>query len=200
MEIEEIDKYEELQLWVTSGQNAALSPHLKLYLEQLEVARSLYAKYNSQQAIIKTLMATTPGISRKTAVKIVRDALNYFYADNEVKKDAWRNIYAEKLENAALVAWKDNDMETYRRCIISAAEMRGLNKDDPPKLPEELFDRRPVINVLDSRRVGVKRAPRNEIARMIDEMELTENQKDKLRKDVGIITIDFDEEDAEDQA
>jgi hypothetical protein len=201
MEIDDL-KYEELQKFITQGAKGNMPEDLVQYLSMLELIRGMYAKYDSKAAIIKTLTSKTYCINERTAYRLIDDALNFFYSSNEVKKEAWRNIYAEKLENAAIVAWERNDMETYRRLIVSAAEMRGLNQPDPIKLPEEMYDRRPVIYVLDAKKLGLPQVSRQDLAAYIDGLPVPEKQKQLAKRDAMIEDAEFSifPEDETDQA
>lgn len=200
MDIYSLDP-DQLVKWLDTGQNRELPAEVITYLEQLELVRSMYSKYESQQVILNTMMNIFPEITRQRAVDLYHDSLNYFYSNNEVKKEAWRNIYAEKFENAALVAWEQNLMETYRRCLVSAMDARGVKDDDKNIVPPDVLDRRIVIYQMDPRKVGLERANRTELATFIDKLELNEKEKTKLRQDAGIIDVEFLEEShAEDTA
>jgi hypothetical protein len=180
--------------WLDSGRSAELPAEAIIYLEQLEIVRSMYSKYESQQLILNTLMNIYPGMYRQRAVQLYTDSLNFFYANNDVKKEAWRNIYAEKFELAARAAWEMNQFETFRRCLVSAMEARGLKNQDKDAIPADILDRRIVIYQMDPRKVGLEKANRNELAAFIDKLELNDKEKIKLRQDAGIIDVDFLEE------
>lgn len=182
----------QLQEWIDNGRTDLMRPDMARYIEQLDTVRSLHAKYHTQHFIIKTLQKTFPDISRTRAYELYNDSLNFFYSNNEVKKDAWRNIYAEKLEQASLACWEKNDFEGYRRCIVSAAEVRGLNMPDPEKLPEEFYDRRVIIYQMDPKKVGIPQVSRVELASFIDNLpDLSSAEKFRLQADAGIINIEL---------
>ncbi len=191
MDIDDL-KYEQLQQFIATGASGEMNDDLVKYLSILEMIRGMYAKYMSKQAIIRTLKSPVYGYTERTAYRLLDQCLNFFYANNQVKKEAWRNIYAEKLENAAIVAWEMNEMETYRRLIVSAAEMRGLHLPDPVKLPDELFDRRPVIYVLDAKKLGLPPVSRHELAAFIDQLPVSEKQKTLAKRDAMIEDAEFE--------
>lgn len=177
--------YEVLQHFIETGACDVIPDHISLYLEQLDMVRSMYAKYESKSFIINTLLLVYKDLSRYNANKIFNDALNFFYLDNDVKQDAWRNIYAEKLENAALLAWEKNDLEAYRRLISDAAKIR-LSKVEPTQIPDELLDRRPVFYTIKASDVGIEEIPRNQLAEFIDKLEITEQEKEKVKNDARV--------------
>lgn len=189
MDIEKIE-INQLQRYIDTGRSN-LPANVKLYLDLLETTRALFQKYKSRQFIMNYLVKIR-GLTRHKAGEVYTDTLNFFYLDNAVTKEAWRNIYAEKLDNAADVCWVLNDMEGYRRNLISAGEMRGLNKEDPPKVPDELFDRRAVLYQFDPEKLGIPKASRTELIELIDNLEdITDSQRKRFKADAGIIDIDF---------
>lgn len=191
MEIDDL-RYEQLQQFITSGKKGDMPEDIVSFLSLLEAVRSMYGKYESKQAILKTLTSPVYGLTEYRATKIFMHALNFFYTDNDVKKEAWRNIYAEKLENAAMVAWEKDEMENYRRLIVSAAEMRGLNLPDPVRLPDEVYDRRPVIYLLDSKKLGLPPVSRQELGAFIDNLPIPEKNKALAKRDALVEDAEFE--------
>ncbi len=183
-----------LQEWIDTGKSDILSDKMVVYLEQLELIRSMYSKHQSQRFIIKTILKLYPDISQKHAYDLFTDSMNFFYQNSGITKEAWRNIYADKFENAAQVCWELTDMEGFRKNLESAMKARGLDIPDPEKFPEDFYDRRIVIYQMDPEKVGIKRESRSKIAELIDKMDLTDNEKDKVYQDAGIINVEFLEE------
>ncbi|MFZ4705389.1 MAG: hypothetical protein ACOYMF_05215 [Bacteroidales bacterium] len=194
----ELERYridpDEIKEFIETGQAGNMPVEYVKYLEQMELVRSMYSKYKSRNFILNYLVETFK-FTRRRADMIYSDSVNFFYAEHKVKKEAWRNVYAEMLDNAARVAWEQNDMEKYRRCIESAAKMRGLDKEDPALLPEELLDRRTIIIQTDPERFNIPKASRSELAKFIDGLDVAEMDKHKLRQDAGIIDVEFMDED-----
>jgi len=184
--------YELLQQAVSSGKSKALSPELNSYLDILDVARSMYAKYQSKRAIINTLMAPVYGYSRYEANLIFNDSLNFFYANNEVKKQAWKNFYADRCDELALLAIEKDEFENARRLIKDAATYRGLFDEDKDELPADMFRRSLVIYTMDPQDVGIQRESRSKLAQFIDSLdEITEEEKSKLKRDAMVERPNF---------
>lgn len=195
MEIE--IKYQELQEWINTGKSRTLPAEMVEYLEQIETVRSLYAKYESKTFIIKTLK-TTYKVSDYIANKLYSDSLNFFYANNQVKVEAWANIYAEKLENAALAAWNLNDYETYGKLIVEASKMRGVGKEKPQEIPKDFYTRPYVVYSLNPEDVGLTRANRKELAAFIDNIpEINNKQRERLKRDANVTDIKIFDDDTE---
>lgn len=187
-----------LQKYVQTG-SSLIDPEMEAYLEKLEIVRSMYSKYKSRRFIINTLLKLFP-ICEKQAYIIFNDALNFFYANNDVRKEAWRNIYAEKFENAAQVCWEQGNMEGYRRNLESAMKARGVMEPDLPELPKDFYDKRVIIYQMDPKMVGLEKVNRVELAKMIDSFkDVSEKDKNRLYQDAGIIDVEFFEVEQDEQ-
>ena len=55
------------------------------------------------------------------AGRLFAEALNFFYLDNPVKVQTWGNIYADKLDHLAALAYAMNDVKEAKSCIAEAA-------------------------------------------------------------------------------
>lgn len=194
-------RYEELQEWIASGKSKTLPDYLVEYLEQLELVRTLYSKYESKAFIIRTLKLTYK-LSDYLAQKVYTDSLNFFYSSNEVKVEAWANIYAEKLENAALAAWNLNDYETYGKLIAECAKLRGVGKEKPQEIPKDFYQRPYVIYTMKPEDVGLESVDRKALAAFIDELpEINEKQRLRLKRDARVEDIKiFDDDSQENKA
>lgn len=188
----DLSKYnpEDIRILIETGKPGNLPPDAIRYLEMLELVRSMYSKYEERDVILKTLMSPAYGMSRTAANKIIADSLNYFYANNEIKVEAWKNIYAGHMEKLALYSIALDDIETARRCYLEAAKLRGVFDEKPPELPKDFFTRPVVIYTIKPEQVGIDRANRVELAKMIDEMpELSPSDRRELKRDASV----FDE-------
>lgn len=172
---------------------------IKADVEQVEFIRELFACYGSKSQIIERIMQKWDKMRAYEAERLYNEVVNFYYmSNNEVKTEAWKNIYAERLDNLFLLCFNTNDFETARRCLIDAAELRGVNKEKPLQVPPEILDRRPVLYSLKITDVGVSPINRNDLATLIDNLDVSEKDKSRLRKDAQIEDITFESmEDAE---
>ncbi len=189
-------KYDQLLIYIESGAKGDLPRHLIEYVELLDLIRSMYARYESREAIINFICSDPYNLSPALASKRFAEALNLFYLDNEIKKKAWRNIYAEKLDRAADLVLKTArnaaDIEIYKKIVDAAARMRQLDQADPPEIPQELYDRPYKIYSLDPATIGRKRPDKRLLAKKIDELpDMPETEKDRLKEDALIKTPKF---------
>ena len=183
--------YQTLQDFINTGSTDLIPAEIQEYIDQLDLARSLYSKYKCKSFIISTLCENYKKINltRYAAELIYYDSINFFNLNNQVKKEAWKNFYAEKLEGAAAIAFAKDDLKVYRELISEAAKMRGVFDPELPDIPDALKEKRTVIISIQPEDVGIERINRHELARMIDEMEISEVAKIKAKNDSGINDI-----------
>ena len=200
----ELEEYGVLQQFIQTGKGDSIPEEQKIYYEQLDMVRCLHNKYESKSFIINALMTSYKDLSMYLANKVYYEALNFFYLDNVVKKEAWTNIYAEKLDNAAVIAFEMNDLKTYKELIVEAAKMRGVFKEDKAELPEGFYDRRPIIYSVDAGMFNMPRANRTTLANYIDNLpDIPDLDKNRLHlegmtgKDTGKNVLDVNPEDIE---
>jgi hypothetical protein len=196
-------EYAQLQALVERGEVTDLPEEMVKYLEQMDYIRSLYLKWNSRNYIISMVILKWPQITRQKADELYADTLNFFYLDNQVKTEAWQNIYADRLDQIAALAFEMNDLETGRRLTIDAAKMRGVGKENPPEIPPGMYERRPVVYILDPKMFGIDKVDRRQLAEFLDTLDISVLERDKLRRDAGIEDAYFEiiepKEDAQDQ-
>lgn len=157
-----------------------------LYLEMLELVRSMYSKYETKNIIIKTLTSPVYGLSREKALTIYYDSLNFFFADNNVKQKAWESIYADHLDNMALFAIEKEDLDTARKCFLDAAKLRGVGRIEKSEIPQEMLTRPVIIYTIDPEKLGIPQASRKELAEFIDNLPISERERVRVKRDAGV--------------
>jgi len=193
------DKYDQLLLFIESGSQGNLSPELVKYVELIEVIRGMHMRYNNRQAIINFLQQPPYKLSYYLATQRYNECINFFYLDHEIKKDAWRNVYAEKLDRAADLVLKTatcaKDIDIYKNTLLSAMDARGLNRPDELEIPEEFFIKQIKIYTLDPKLLNRKRANQKVLAAHIDSLDVPEAVKQRAKSDAMIEDIEFLAED-----
>ncbi len=189
--------YEILMEYINTGNTKNIEdPEMVEYLEQLDKIRGWFNSLMSKEKIIRAIMLQFNITDERTAESRYIDTLNYFYADTDIRKETWRNIYAEKLDklaNAAILSAKEvKDYKIAKELIMAALEARGANKEDVDKLPDHIFKQRQPVYVMDPTMLGLPKADRNELARQIEAFPLKETVKEKLKQEAGAEDFNID--------
>ncbi len=184
-------EYCQLQALVEHGETKNLPAIIVTYYEQLDFIRSLYNKFTSKSYIISMVKLKWPQITSFFAGKLYNETLNFFNLDNDVKTEAWANIYADRLDNLAVISTEMNDFETARRLTMDAAELRGVGKEKPAQVPEGILDRRIIVYVMDPEKIGITKIDRRELAEIIDNLDVSESQMKRLRRDAQVEDVQF---------
>lgn len=182
-----------------------ISPEIERYLDLMDKVRGMHlriTKYGSKEMIVSHLMKVE-NLSRYLANKIYVDTLNYFYCDNEISKETWRNIIVdkqEKLINLAMQMVKDvNDVAKVAKMNIDMGILLQLDKEDPVELPMELFQRPFKLYSFDAKMLGLPTAvDKAKIAEFIDNLpELTEKERHLMRQEALLEPLNILPEDHE---
>jgi len=162
--------YEQLQAWIDTGKAKGIPDELVSYLQALELVRGMYDKYAQKKFIVKTLMLPPWSLTEYRAQKLFNEAINFFYANNEIKREAWAQVYADKLDKIALLAIESDDYQTAQKCTFEAAKLRMGEKANQ-SIPKQLLERRPIFYTIRAKDVGLPEANRNKLAQWIDSLD-----------------------------
>ena len=184
--------YSILEDWVDKGRTEKLPEEMLRYLEQLNFVNSLWKSLNDPQKIIRKLCISFPELTSLTAKTRFEDAMTWFYLDDQVKQDTWRNALFQKmmqLVDAAILSAKTVDDYNKASIILERAyRIKGLEKDEDPGIPEEAFKKPIKIYSLDTSEFADLPQSTNRylLAQYVDEMNLTEDQKIKIKQDMSV--------------
>lgn len=185
--IEEIDKY------VRSGKFTTLPEKYVVYLKWMEKAQDWYYRYFNREIVVQYLRQLCvdeqgKSISKYIANKIFVDMINFFYANKKIRKAGYMNYYAERLEMAAMVSWKLNDMDAFGKNIERAAKIRDMIPEEEAKVDPRLLDKSPTFYYIRPEDVGVAQPERRKLAKDIDDLpNVPDIYKRKIKQDLGII-------------
>jgi hypothetical protein len=175
--------YEQLQLYIEKGKSGDMPENLVEYLSVIELIRSTYDKYRTKSFIIKMLGKPPYGLSEYDANKLYADALNFFYADNAVKREAWANIYADRFDKLALLCIEADDHEAASRNWEKASKLR-MGEEKKQVIPRELLSRRPIFYTISPKDVGLPDANRRKLAQFIDSLpDIPGDERMRLHRD-----------------
>lgn len=184
-----LNDYENLKLAIEG--KGELPDHLKRYYEVLDFIRTLYSQMNSRSYIVSLVRLKWKELSYDMVVKLYYKSLNFFNADNGVRREAWANIYADQLDMISNLALERGQLDTAGKYKVEAAKMRGVGSDDPVGIPLELLDRRPVFYTFNIADMGLEPVNRRELGSLIDSLNITVSQNTILKKEAGIGGIDL---------
>lgn len=179
----------------SGGSIESLTDAERDYYGMMEMVRGLRARMLlpggdrlvTKAGIIK-LLRQQYNMTDWSARRLYDDTINFFYADDTVSPRAWSNLYAEKLEKMADLAFQSGRLKEGRQLIADAARLRGCFNAPEQEVPQELLDRQPtVVYTADAADLGAPRADRRELEAFINSVpDIPEITRERLREDAGI--------------
>ncbi|EKB61402.1 hypothetical protein [Bergeyella zoohelcum] len=200
---------EHLYEWIEEGQHGNVPETFVQYVNLLDKIRGMMLRhdiYGSKEAIIKHLITFEPDLkgNRLKANQFYNETVEYFYADTEISKGAWRNLYADDLDkayNLALaLAENTGDIEKATKIKERAAKMRGLDKEDPVQFPDEALQKPFKIYTMEmDKHFELPNEDRKAIELWIDEntKDLPAKAIERIKQEAQILPVKIfqDEED-----
>lgn len=194
--IDDQKTYQKLEDFIQSEGKTDLSNEETVYLEALSMMNSMDRKYGRRNTIA---FFTKPPFNLKhsRASEMYDEALNLFYTDRNIDKKALRHKKAEQLDEAAHVmrlnASCAKDFEVYGDLVMKSAKLLQLDQKDPEPLSKELYLRPVRVFSLDPQAVGIPAINRQSVAAQIDELEIPERDKIRVRRDAMLETIPLED-------
>jgi len=182
--------------FMETGNPANAPAHIVEYLELLDKVRGMFLridKFGNRDMIIKHLM-TAEKLSRYKAAQVCDEAREYFYSETRISKQAWKTIYADKMEmmiNFAMQTVKDvSDAQKVVKMLMDVAVIRGINEPDVEEIPAEVFQPPFVVYSCDAEFLGMPKVNRQKLGEMIDKFpELTEKEKIQIKREAMVLPI-----------
>lgn len=181
---------------LSTGDLECLTPEEREYFSFMELVRGLRArmllpggrKIVTKAGIIK-LLKNNYGFTDWMARRIYDDAINFFYSESTVTPRAWANLYAEKLEKMADLAFTAGKFKEGRALMNDAAKLRGCFDEETPEIPEELLQpRTAIIYTSNAAALGAPSADRRELEAFIDTIpEIPQLTRQRVKEDAGIL-------------
>lgn len=180
---------------LSTGDTDCLTPEERQYYQFMEMVRGLRArlllpggqKIVTKAGIIK-LLKNSYGLSDWMARRVYDDSINFFYSESAVTPRAWANLYAEKLDKMADVAFASGKFKEARALLNDAAKLRGCFDDNAPEIPDELLQpKTAIIYTSDAKALGAPAADRRELEAFIDTIpEVPQIVRSRVKEDAGI--------------
>lgn len=186
--------YDTLQDYIQGGSKSDLTDNETEYLEVLYLLNNLRRKYGKENAI--SFVQNPPlNIKYHHARRMYDESVNLFYADDTIEKQAYRNMIFEELQAAAKVvlntAKSSKDLEVYGDLMTKAYKAKGLDIPESPKVPEELYKKPIKVYSLNPEQVKLPKVSRDELAELIDNLDISEGEKVRLRQEGGVTDVNF---------
>lgn len=181
-----------LREWVENGRKDTLPEEMVEYLSQLEAVRSLHLQHKTRASIVRVLTQAPYGLNQWQAEMRYNDAINFFYIQEDIKIEAWANIYAEKLEQMARALLEIMDMEDmrsfeqYRKYLESAMDMRAKYAKKEG-LPDEVYKKPFKVYTQDITELGVPAPDRKQLLRDIESFAIEEEDKVRVKQEAGVL-------------
>lgn len=195
MNIDNVD-LQDIYEFMERGNPKNAPQHIVDYLELLDKVRGMIIRidqFGSKDIVVKHLMVVN-GLSRYKAGQIYDEAVEYFYVSQRVSKSAWKNVYAEKMDKMINFSMQMirtvDDARKVVQMLKDVGDMREVHIEDKENLPEELFKAPVVIYSLDPEDLGLPKANRTTLAKIIDELpELTEKERIRIKQEAQALPI-----------
>lgn len=195
IDFEAVDSHQ-IERILSTGDIDSLPPAERDYFELMEVVRGLNARMMlpggnrivTKAGIIKILKSDVYGLSDWMARRVYADALNFFYAVDDVRPRAWANLYAERLDKLGNLAASMGKLKEAKSYFVEAAKLRGCYEEQGAEIPQELLDAAPVVvYTSDAESMGAQKADRKELEAFIDSIpDIPEISRRRVKEDAGI--------------
>ncbi|OBQ56100.1 hypothetical protein JJL45_05195 [Tamlana sp. s12] len=185
--------------YVSSGKiesNEVTDPAIPKYLELLDKVRGMYNRideFGHKEAIMKHLIKVE-GLSRYQANNIYNDALEYFYCDKQVSKDAWRNILAQDMRKnyiaAIQMAKTTSDIATANKILVETSKILQLDLPDPVEVDDAAYTQPFKMYSVDAEFLGLPKIDRRELAKQIEALpEMSEKEIIRLKQEANVLPL-----------
>ncbi len=195
MTINDID-LQDIYDFMERGSALNAPQHIVDYLELLDKVRGMIVRFDingSKNVVVKFLMVND-GLSRYKASQVYDEVIEYFYCSQRVSKAAWKNVYAEKMDqmiNFAMLQTRTvDDARKVVQMIRDVGDMREVHVEDKTNLPEDLFKAPVVVYSLNPEDLGLPKANRQKLAEIIDNLpELTEKERNRIKEEAQALPL-----------
>lgn len=186
--------FERIQDYIAGGSRGNLSQKEQVYIDLLTMIYSLDGQWGKRRTI-KFLTSKPFSFSYEQASNMYAEAIEMFFANRKVSKEAMRAKMADQYDTLYALAMQNarttKDFEIAAGILSSKAKVLRLDQDDPQQLPAENYSKQFRVLSLSPEVMGLPRANRDELARQIDGIVAPEAVKKRLRVDAGIDDLDI---------
>lgn len=183
--------------WLETGDASKVPPKMAAYMEMLDKIWRMHRRsldFPTPESIVKHLVIVDT-LKRPTAVKLVKDSLTYFSAENVLSKDTWKQIIADKMLRAFTLSIRmvktSRDVLDSVKILIALGDMLDLKTADLMEMEEDLMKQLQILTT-DIEMFGLQKANRHKLGTFIDGLpDVPEAVKEKAREEVDRIPFRF---------
>lgn len=196
MDFDDIE-LEDLLEFLETGSPRNVPPKLLSYMQILEKIWAMYCRmfeYPNEEAIVKHLVIVDK-LQRYQAVKLIKDCLNYFSAENHLPKETWKHLIADKMLKSFTasirLAKTSRDFLDSVKILKEMSIVLQLDRDDNLKMEEDLMKQIQVLTT-DIKMFGEEPEDRRAIAQFIDSLpDVPEKVKEAAKAEVDGLPFRF---------
>ncbi len=186
--------FHRIQDYISSGSSRDLSSDEQVYIDLLMMIHSLDGRFGKRK-VVKFLTGAPFNFSYSRASEMYSEAVEMFFCDRKVSKDALRNKIAEQYDTlyhlTVQAAKTPLDYKIAADILDKKAKLKQLDKEDPVRLAPEQYLHQYRVLTTDPRSIGLPPANRDILASQIDSMTVPEQTKERLRMEAGIVDVDI---------
>ncbi|WP_416440480.1 hypothetical protein ACH3O9_11350 [Leeuwenhoekiella sp. A16] len=198
-----------LQKWVATRETQNMPAELIIYMEMIERCYQWHQSMALEPEIIDNLLTHYDDKfngNRNRAKQIYADAINHFYLDNDITQEAWANVYADRLDKAAILiirtAESAQDIAKAKDLWKEAATLRGAYAEKKEQLPKEVYEQRYYLYTNKITDLGLPEQSRPEIKAIIRGLPLPAEEMLRLEQEADLLPktiLDWNEPEKEDK-
>lgn len=189
---------DDIQAFLRTRESARIPQELQTYILQLDTAnRLLHYNRLSVRKAIDQIRREWPTLTIAQARGIYYDAIDYFYHDDSASAAGWDKVYADQLDDLKLICIEAGKYDTALKCMAKAHELRTTIREaqdfkwQAPMYyvninvkPEDLgYKSQKLADI-------ARRHEDQEYAAIINSLETTDAEKERLMRDAGIKTVE----------
>lgn len=188
--------FQRIQDYIASGSKGSLSEKEQVYVDILTLIYSLDGQYGKRRTI-KFLTSAPFNFSYDHASDMYSEATEMFYCNRKMSKEALRNKIADQFD-ALYIAARDaaqtsKDYEVAANILANKARALQLDKEDPAKLPAEMYVKPFRVLSLTPEAIGLPTVNRQELGRQIEGLVAPEMVKKRLKMEAGVTDMNVEE-------
>lgn len=186
--------FERLQEYIASGSPGTLSENEQRYIDLLVLIYSMDGQHGKRKTI-RFLTRPPFGFTYNRASDLYAEAVEMFFANRKVSKDALRAKMADQFDTLYALtmasAKTPKDYEIAANILAQKGKIQRLDQDDPIVLPADQYQKRFRLLSLTPEVIGLTPANRDVLAAQIDSTLEPDSVKRRLRMEAGIEDVDI---------